>query len=486
MKVCLVYPATIVEMGHWLPLGLAYIAANLRENGHTVRVIDRESLRRKLGNIDKANTATKEILDKEKPELIGISATTPLINDSYLVAGIAKKSVPGSLIAIGGNHVTSLPEETLNECKDIDVVVIGEGEFTFLDLANKRRLEEIKGIAYRHDGNISFNENRECLENLDLLPHPARALFDTDYYMQTNPDVIRGVELKGTHVFTARGCPYSCAFCAGSRVFGKKVRYHSIGYVIKELDDVITKYGVEGVYFVEDMFAFDKERAISLCNRMIDEGLHKKIRWVAELRADVASLDLLKLMKKAGCIQVEYGFESGSQRMLNLMKKGTTVEKNIRAATLTKEAGLRLLASVIVGYPGDTKEDFNKTADFLKEIKPDFIGWNKYAPLPGSEIFEKLKRERKIHGNWEEINIGIKNTRKFNFTDMDIEEFMNMFEHVQHTLVEPTNDAAYLKYNLKNNFFMVAKTFARKYYQDPIGTTKRALKTAARLFSNTP
>lgn len=481
MDVVLIYPCkrAKTDMGLWPPLGISYIAAVLEKNGHETRIIDRGIINTKNHeNIGIVDGITAKILEKERPRIIGISATTPLIPDAYETAKLVKRILPNCTVVIGGTHATILPEKTLEECREIDIAVKGEGELAFLDLVQNKDLKTMKGISYRKGEKIVTNPEREPIQNLDELPFPARHLLDMDFYTSIHNIVIRGVIVKATHVFTMRGCPYKCAFCAGSAAFGRKIRYNSVDYVIREIKHLISKYKIRGIYFAEDMFLSNKKRAVDLCNAMMKEGISKKIVWCAQLRVNSIDEDILKLMKKAGCIQVEYGFESGSQKMLDIMKKQTNVEQNYAAARLTKKVGLRFLADIIVGIPGEQKEDFIKTEKLITETKPDVIGFNIFIPLPGSELFGMLQSKGMINPDWGKFNVD-NTSGKSHFGEMGNKEFNDMYSKFRGDFIRPWTIRSYLKYNLAHHPLGLVKKAFRMAVENPGKTLKIAKRVVS-------
>lgn len=479
MEAVLIYPCkrARVDMGLWPPLGISYVAAVLEKNGYKTRIIDRGIINVKNNeNIAVVNDVTKKILEKENPRIVGISATTALIPDAYETAKLVKRILPNCLVVLGGTHATILPVKTLEECREIDVVVRGEGEFTFLDLVKNKNFDNVKGICYRKNNKIITNPAREPIEALDELPFPARHLLDMKFYTSIHNIVIRGVIAKATHIFTIRGCPYKCSFCAGSAAFGRKLRYHSVDYVIKEIKHLILKYKVKGIYFAEDMFLSNRQRATELCNALIKEGLNKKIVWCAQVRVNSVDEDILRLMKKAGCVQVEYGFESGSQKMLDIMKKHTTADQNYTAARLARKVGLRFLADIIVGIPGEEKEDFIKTTSLIRETKPDVIGFNIFIPLPGSELFDMLQSKGLINPDWGKFNVD-NTTGKSHFGEMGNREFLDMYDDFNDCFVRPWTAKSYLKYNLIHHPIGLLRKIFRMTFENP----KKAFKVAGRV-----
>jgi len=405
MKICLITPEKFA-MG--LPLNLAYIAAYLQkydDEKHEIKIIDEYA----------GDDAEKDLL-KFKPDIIGISATTPQIPRAIEIKNFVKENDPEVPVIIGGVHTTVIPERSLRE-GNFDIGVIGEGEVTFLELIqnfknNKLKdenLKNIKGICYKKGKEIIFTEPRPLIENIDTIPHPSRELLHMDFYLKPH-DFIRGVMKKSTYAMFSRGCPYKCTFCSSFAVHKQRFRMHSPDYIMEELGELINKYGVEAVFFLDDVFIVDKERVRKVCELMIENGYNEKIIWDIQMRANLVSpkdLELFKLLKKAGCVQAEFGFESGSPRMLEFLKnKSVTVEQNHQAIKVCKEAGLRIFGNFMIGSPGETKEDIELTKKFILEHISDIdeIVINLTMPYPGTEVWNVLEKKDMVKDvKWEEL-----------------------------------------------------------------------------------
>lgn len=467
MDVCLIYPTAEQEMGIWPPLGLAYIAAALERRGHRVEIIDRGRLGRQGRDVDEETLA---VLERMRPQLIGITATTPLIPDAYRSARLARSLLPGAQIALGGTHASILSEGSLMECEALDFVCRHEGELTLEEIAAGKEMPQVVGVTYRErNGDLRATSDRPPLPDLDALPLPARHLLDMDYYLRDTYQVIRGVELRATHLLTARGCSFKCSFCAGQAVFGPSVRFHSTQRVLEEIRHLVEDYRVEGIYFAEDMFLSHRKRARDLCHALLESGLSRRLSWCAQLRADCVDEEILHLMKRAGCIQVEYGFESGSPRVLKILKKQATVQQSLRAAALTRKVGLRLLADIIVGVLGETRDDLLQTFAFLREIRPDEIGFNRYIPLPGSELFGLLQAQGWVAPDWSGYRV---DSSLHNFTKMHPQEFQELYTSFLQGFVLPTNIRGYLRYNLPRR----PGIFLRRVARNPLSVLNSAGK----------
>ncbi|MGP3667039.1 MAG: B12-binding domain-containing radical SAM protein [Candidatus Bathyarchaeota archaeon] len=365
------------------PLGLAYLAAVLEKNCYNVEILDLPALNIGLDIF-------KKIIERRPLDIVGVTATTSTINSAYKIIKIVKQISPETLTVLGGAHVTFVPERTMNECPQIDVGCIGEGEYTFLELVqtveSEGCLEKVKGIVYRDkDGLIRKNPPRCYIENLDELPFPARHLLPMDKYRVFNEKMIIGT------ILTSRGCPFNCIFCSSSLLFGKKFRARSPGNVVDEIEQFQEAYKTRYVEFIDDTFTFDKKRAEEICREIIRRRLD--VSWVCSCRVDLIHRELMKLLKKAGCRMIYFGVESGVQRVLNLMRKGIKVEQAYRVIKWAREVGLETVASFILGTPGETMKEALQTIKFAKKLNPDYAQFSIATPFPGTELY-KIAKER--------------------------------------------------------------------------------------------
>jgi radical SAM superfamily enzyme YgiQ (UPF0313 family) len=392
MKVCLISPPynsavkSVVGISS-PPLGLAYLASVLRKD-HDVRIIDSnileysiEDLRRKLKSFN--------------PDIVGITSVTPSIPQAYDVAKIAKEVKEDSIVVVGGPHVTFLPEQTLRECKDVDVIVKGEGEKITGELAtaieNGEPLENVRGIAFRKEDKVVNNEPMPFIRNIDEIPFPSRDLLPVEKYQ------VNGT--RYTAMITSRGCPFRCSFCSSSRLFGGCWRGRSPENVLDEMRVIYEDYDTKNIEFVDDTFTLNQKRAEQICDGIIKEGWD--VSWGASSRVDTITRKLAEKMKKAGCWILFLGIESGCQRILDAMWKGITVEQIKRAVKMIKNAGIQVLGSFIIGFPEDTMESIKQTIDFAKSLNLDYAEFSILTPYPGSPIFNfALENDLLLTEDW--------------------------------------------------------------------------------------
>ena len=456
MKVCLINPILFSSqrlrgrtmrnnrgMSYYPPLGLCYIASVLERNGIKVTIIDRHALMSKHDeNLDVVDHMTKREIERLHPDIVGITSATATYYDVTTTLLPLVRSAAGDVrIVLGGSHGSALPEEVLSSEHNIDIVCRGEGEFVMLDIAQDKPLQDIAGISYRDGEVIRSNEPRIPHADIDDFCFPARHLVDMEYYCQPNPVVMHGLYMRATTIFASRGCAFNCTFCAGKVTSGRKVRYQSPDLVIEEIERLVTDYGIEGIYFADDMFDVDRNRADTICEKLIAAGLNKRVCIYPQLRANTIEKKRLQLLKRAGVRRVDIGFESGSQRILDAMNKCTTVEQNYRAAQLLHEVGLQFQANIMVGFPGENRDDLKQTEKLMRCTKPHWINFGEFLPLPGSPIYNDLKDRNVIRPEMLEY------TKAYNLTEMDDETFERLIAKMRKEIVLPTRIKSYLYHN---------------------------------------
>ena len=385
MKVLLVLPPSSSKIREVLettspPMGLAYLASSLELDGHEVRIVD--SLAMEYDFVDVVREA--KAFD---PDLVGVSASTPTIYDAYKVVEMIKQELPNVKTVIGGPHVSFMAKESLEECPSLDIVVRGEGESTIRELAERlergRDLRGVRGITYRDGEVIKEGEDRPFIKNIDAIPLPAYHLLPMDRYKM-------GDHSFGT-ILTSRGCPYRCIFCSSSKLMGKIWRARSVESVLDELRLLHDEYGVREIEFLDDTFTLHMKRAEAIADGIVRSGLD--IGWGCSSRANTMNKRLAKALSRAGCHSIYIGVESATQRMLDFIKKGITIEQVLKAFKILKEVGLNTVATFILGIPGETKELIMRTIKFAKKLKPTFAQFTIFTPYPGTEAFDMALRE---------------------------------------------------------------------------------------------
>jgi anaerobic magnesium-protoporphyrin IX monomethyl ester cyclase len=378
MSILLINPPTFKENEPSIPpLGLAYIAAVLREHRFAVNIIDFDLERDRLG-------ALEQIVDAFQPSLVGISALTLQLENAFSISRRIKSKLPDIISVIGGPHPSSLPELTLKQSEgSIDIVVVGEGEFTMLDIAQRKPLESIDGIHYWVKGGIASTPPRKPISNLNDLPLPTRDLLPIERYRGWGPIN----KYPSSHLIASRGCPYDCIFCSEKSVFGRAHRRRNPKKIVDEMEEMIQRYDLKEIAFYDDLFTLSKNQVLSICEEITRRGI--RIQWKTLSRVDVVDLEMLQAMKAAGCWLISYGFESGSQAILDNIRKRQTLEQCLTAAALTRKAGIKLFGFFMIGNVGETQETIRKTIRFARRLKPDFFQFTVVRPDPGSYLFNQ-------------------------------------------------------------------------------------------------
>ncbi len=416
MDVLLIYPnvslSSIEDEIKVPPLGLAYIAAVLEENGYDVEILDMYAQHTTLNEL-------RNILRRGQPEIVGITCLTPFVSTILKVARIVKESI-NARVVVGGAHATALPEEMLEEdC--IDYIVLGEGEYTMLELTKhvlkgENRLEEIKGIAYLNDGEFHRTENREYIENLDELPFPARRLLPNNKYNAT-----QYAGKRMTSVITSRGCPYNCIFCDYRFLMGPKFRRRSPENVIGEIEECIAEYDTDYINFRDSTFTFDEKWITNFCEKIKERRMD--IRWDCNGRVNLVTKKMLREMREAGCALISYGIESGDQNILDFAKKKIKVEQSLNAVRMAKEAGIEVLNYFIIGLPGENWETIKKTIRLAIKLESDYTQFSLATPFPGTPLFNYAKENNLIREvSWDEYSLmsnAIMRTEELDYDDLE-------------------------------------------------------------------
>jgi anaerobic magnesium-protoporphyrin IX monomethyl ester cyclase len=290
-------------------------------------------------------------------------------------------------IVVGGAHASALPVETLEMFKNFDYLICGEGERPFTDLVMGRDISAIKGLLWREAGTIRQNPPMEPIEDLDSLPFPARHLVDVGKYI---PIPSNYYQLPSTGILSSRGCPYQCTYCgrSGSR-FKNAVKFRSIANVIEEIKSCIRDFGIYDFRFYDDVLTTPKARIMEFCEQLLKEDI--KITWNCYARVDTIDREMLLAMRKAGCRNIKYGVDFGTQKWHMQARKNTTLKQAEEAIDLTKKIGIAAKASFIIGMPGETEDEINETINFAIKLNPTYTTFNIFTPLPGSQLFDEAK-----------------------------------------------------------------------------------------------
>lgn len=406
------------------PVGVAYLAAVLEKNGYEVMVLDCPALKMTYSKIEQE-------IRRFEPDIVGITSVTATFSSALKVARTIKESYPRALIVFGGPHVTIMDEQSLREQKEVDVIVRGEGEQTIVDLARcvsdsgVKSIDKVAGITFRKNGQIVRTPDRPYIQNLDELPYPAYHYFPLRKY--------RIFGKLGLPMITSRGCPLQCTFCLVPRIAGNDFRARNVKNVVDEIEWMKDQYKPDFITFNDDIFTFNKERVLDFCSEIKRRNI--KLPWDCQTRVDCVSKEILGKMKAANCQLVNFGAESGCQKMLDAMRKGTTVHQNEIAIKWTKGAGLSVAMSLIVGYPGETKESLKQTFDFIRKAEPDDVYLYLATPYPSTELRDRVKDMGwKIPEDWDKFEM---QTPAFENIGLPFEKINNKREIFYNQLYSP-------------------------------------------------
>ncbi len=360
------------------PIDLLYSASAFREAGAECRIVDYPAIEGGWKDLE-ADLA-------DEPDFLVMSITTPSFKDDMQAAVVAKKVSPKTVTVAKGAHFNTLDLPALREHPELDVCLRGEYEETCMDLARRKPLAEIPGLAYRgEDGEPIRTADRPLIDDLDKIPFPARDLSDNALYIR--PDT---GQMQAT-IVTNRGCPYSCIYCLANQVSGLKNRYRSVENVLDEIQECVEKYSINSFLFRSDLFTQNKKWVADLC-----QGIHGRkleIDWVCNSRVDSLDEPTLEAMKGAGCWMIAFGVESGLQESLDLMGKKAKVEDAYSAIALCRRVGVKSSIYILMGFPWDTSESIHYNMQFARDLDPDVMEIFYIYPFPGAPLYKLAVEE---------------------------------------------------------------------------------------------
>ena len=379
MRVLLINPSYPFEEFPRLLVTLPYLAAALRSEGHEVEILDLLLARTTPDKIERR-------MERFRPQAVGITSVTLNHHIAEGIAEVVRKCDERVPIVMGGPHVSFEIEGSFRRLPALDYIAIGEGEHTLRELVSaiegRIDVRDVRGLAGidRSTGRAWKNAPRPLEDDLDTLPNPARDLVPLARYLAFD---------SHASVVTSRGCPYECIFCSAPAWTGRKVRYRDPVNCVDEIED-LARQGFTEITIEDDLFTLYRKHFLAVCGELLDRNTG--IRWNAFSRVDTITPEIVDTMARAGCQAICFGFESGNQEVLDLVKKNSSLAKVKEAMRMTKEAGISALASFIVGLPGETEETLRKTVEFAEELKHDFgtlYGFHILSPFPGTEVREK-------------------------------------------------------------------------------------------------
>jgi radical SAM superfamily enzyme YgiQ (UPF0313 family) len=379
-------------MTPYFPLSLLYLAAVAREAGYDVAIFD--------AMFEPGDEAFVAALDREQPQVVGISVLTTVRDAALRLVDLAHRH--GASVVVGGPDPTARPDLYLEYQVDgrhpVDVVVVGEGEETFLELLPRllddgTDLSGIDGLAFRDEGEIIVTPARPLRQDIDSLPLPARDLLDIEQYRAAWRDHHGFFSLS---LIATRGCPYSCTWCQKS-VFGCSFRPRSAERVAEEMGQIKARYAPDQIRIVDDVMGIQRKWVRAFRDAVVARDA--VIPFECLSRVDLIDEELVRLLKEAGCFRIHFGAESGSQRVLDAMRKGTTVPQIRRAARLCRELGIETYFYMMVGYPGEEWSDLQRSVELLRDARPDVFSTTIAYPMPGTEFYEQVRDRMTLAGD---------------------------------------------------------------------------------------
>ncbi|MEM1153040.1 MAG: radical SAM protein [Pseudomonadota bacterium] len=382
-------------------LGLLHLAAEVRRHGYHPNIIESDIFNMTIEDI------VAEVV-RLRPAYVGITMFTVGVWGAAEIARKIKFQLPDTVIIVGGPHISSMANETMQRFREFDYAVIGEGEEILVNLLDAleagRSVNDINGLVFMRKGDITDTlhvaPRHAVNKDMDRLPMPAWDLLPRfpDAYKPALYDFPAGPVAS---IAASRGCPFHCKFCDTS-TFGASVRAYSAQRVFEIMSHLYDSYGIRHIMFVDDLFTASRKRTSELCNLIIDSGL--KMTWSCASRVDVVKPDLLHLMRRAGCWEISFGLETGSDELLQKMDKAAKVERSREALEWTHRAGIRSKGLFMLGYPGETPETIASTKAFVKSVPLTIMNLTKFTPYPGSPIYRDLYGTNIREDHWQKMN----------------------------------------------------------------------------------
>lgn len=375
------------------PLNLAYLVAILGKNNHQVKVLDL-NISRFSNSIE---TVLRNALLAYNPTIVGIPFYTIIVEEAEKVAREVKRYNEKIVVIAGGPHATAVPDEVIQN-RDIDLLIKREGEISLLEVVScikyGKGLEEIKGISFRKDNRIVHTPDRELVRDLDSLPSPAWDKLDLHQYQATRNG------FRYLPIITSRGCPYRCIYCQ-KNIFGETIRFTSAEKTIAEIEEAKKRYGYQCFIIYDDCFTLNHRRLNKILDIIIEKEL--KVKWFCQGRVNTVNYEILKKMKRAGCIGIGYGIESGSTEILKKINKNITLAQVREAAELTRKAGIPSIAGFMIGFPWDTHETIRQTISLAHSLPLTRVNFFLVVPYPATTLYNLVKEMKLLDekAGWE-------------------------------------------------------------------------------------
>lgn len=389
MKIVLISnPTSRRQKPDFPPTGIAYLGAVAHQTGHEVLLID--------GGVRTISQITQDVCEAS-PGLIGVTCWSIDRNMVWKLCAALKDTAPNVFLVLGGPHATIYPDHIFKKTH-ASAVVVGEGEETFADLLKAleegKKLKDVAGMALRNkDGHVFYTPPRTSIQNIDSISFPYYGgfrHFNFSHYGGFPP-----LPHPTAAIISSRGCVFDCSYCASVRFWGKKWRFRTAENVLREIRWLIEDMGVRSLYFYDDNFPVNKERAIAICKGIISNGW--TLKWACCSHVKMMNRELLAVMKASGCVTIDFGVESGSDKILKNINKRQTREDIEKAFDLVHEAGIFPRAYLMVGSPGEDESTIDETIDLISRIKPRAsIGATLLWFLPGTAVYEDAVKKGHI------------------------------------------------------------------------------------------
>lgn len=460
-----------------IPYGLLYLATYLNSSSRIqASILDLKGSIEDDSPDEVFFSQAMPLLRERRPDWIGIPCLTANYQFVMEFAGRIKEHL-GCNVVVGNVHASLFPEDFIFPGSPVDYAVIGEGEETLRELMEGVESGEdpckVQGIAY-FDPELGFvkTPKRELIQDLDSLPMPDYSLINMEIYLQPTMDLIRCIPMRGMGIYSGRGCPYKCIFCASNTIWnvneGRPVRFRKPDNVMAEIRHLKEYYRVDGVYFVDDTFTTRQENLLEFCEKAASLNLV----WGCNGRANEIKEDMVMAMKSAGCLQIDFGVEAGSDLLLEKIKKGALVKDYTKSFEICRKHGVRAFANMMVNLPGETIDDIQGSVDLMKKIRPSRVVTAVTTPLPGTELYDKYLGHKVKKEEYHLLSLRTDQSYRFKFAAHDS---VSWAYQVVSTTIKPLcpdyvrifSNLRYIKAVLKNNhlleyFYMSMKRWTKE------------------------
>ena len=403
------------------PIGLASIVSSLRQKGIDARLLDVQGKKMDLNQV-------RLYLMENPATFVGISAMTTTYPFAIELARLVREVLPNSKIIMGGVHPTVLPDEVMKE-EYVDYVFRGEGDVSLPEFILRNTPDSIPGICFKENGKTVISDKAPLVKNVDSLPMPDYGTFPVDEYVKHN-ELLRS--LKGISMIISRGCPYDCSFCSVKETMGRGYRIRSPRLVVEEMNHLKESYGIEGIWFKDSIFNLKRSWVEEFCNELIKSGLGMK--WQMNTRVDLIDEKQVAMMANAGLAQIDFGIESGSPETLKTLKKSVDISQIEFAVALAKRY-VDVSGFFMIGVPGETEKDIDMTFDLARRLELDRASWSVFTPLPGSHLYNELKKAGRLPEDIDWRKIHFINT-DVSYSEVNHERLIERFWEIQNYFSE--------------------------------------------------